>query len=78
MSECGRFHCALLSLGGFPGGVTMAVASFAYLVVPIPGPALYGLRVVQGVALFIASTIVVINFAVDLAYSVLDPRIRYE
>ena len=36
------------------------------------------LPVVQGVALFIASTIVVINFAVDLAYTVLDPRIRYE
>jgi len=36
------------------------------------------LPVVQGVALFIASTIVVINFVVDLAYSVLDPRIRYE
>ena len=36
------------------------------------------LPVVQGVALFIASTIVVINFAVDLTYGVLDPRIRYE
>jgi peptide/nickel transport system permease protein len=36
------------------------------------------LPVVQGVALFIASTIVLINFAVDLAYTVLDPRIRYE
>jgi len=36
------------------------------------------LPVVQGVALFIASTIVVINFVVDLAYTVLDPRIRYE
>jgi ABC-type dipeptide/oligopeptide/nickel transport system permease component len=33
---------------------------------------------VQGVGLFIASTIVVINFAVDLAYGLLDPRIRYE
>ena len=36
------------------------------------------LPVVQGVALFIASSIVVINFAVDLAYGLLDPRIRYE
>jgi peptide/nickel transport system permease protein len=36
------------------------------------------LPVVQGVALFVASTIVVINFAVDLAYGVLDPRIRYD
>jgi ABC-type dipeptide/oligopeptide/nickel transport system permease component len=30
------------------------------------------------VALFVASTIVLINFAVDLAYGFLDPRIRYE
>jgi len=36
------------------------------------------LPVVQGVALFVASVIVVINFAVDLAYGALDPRIRYE
>jgi peptide/nickel transport system permease protein len=36
------------------------------------------LPVVQGVTLFVASSIVVINFAVDLVYGVLDPRIRYE
>ncbi len=36
------------------------------------------LPVVQGVTLFVASVIVVINFAVDLAYGLLDPRIRYE
>jgi len=36
------------------------------------------LPVVQGVTLFVASGIVVINFAVDLAYGFLDPRIRYE
>ena len=36
------------------------------------------LPVVQGVALFVASGIVLINFAVDLAYGFLDPRIRYE
>jgi peptide/nickel transport system permease protein len=36
------------------------------------------LPVVQGVTLFVASCIVVINFAVDVAYGVLDPRIRYE
>jgi peptide/nickel transport system permease protein len=35
------------------------------------------LPVVQGVTLFVASSIVVINFLVDLAYVVLDPRIRY-
>ena len=36
------------------------------------------LPVVQGVALFVASSIVLINFAVDLLYLALDPRIRYE
>jgi peptide/nickel transport system permease protein len=36
------------------------------------------LPVVQGVTLFVASGIVLINFAVDLAYGFLDPRIRYE
>jgi peptide/nickel transport system permease protein len=36
------------------------------------------LPVVQGVTLFVASVIVLINFAVDLAYGALDPRIRYE
>ena len=36
------------------------------------------LPVVQGVTLFVASSIVLINFAVDLAYGMLDPRIRYE
>lgn len=34
------------------------------------------LPVVQGVTLFVATTIVVINFLVDLAYVVLDPRLR--
>jgi len=36
------------------------------------------LPVVQGVSLFVASAIVVINFAVDVAYGFLDPRIRYD
>ncbi len=36
------------------------------------------LPVVQGVTLFVASGIVLINFAVDLAYALLDPRIRYD
>jgi peptide/nickel transport system permease protein len=36
------------------------------------------LPVVQGVTLFVASCIVVINFAVDLSYAWLDPRIRHE
>jgi peptide/nickel transport system permease protein len=36
------------------------------------------LPVVQGVVLFVASTIVAINFAVDILYGFLDPRIRYD
>jgi peptide/nickel transport system permease protein len=36
------------------------------------------LPVVQGVVLFVASGIVVINAAVDVLYGVLDPRIRYD
>jgi peptide/nickel transport system permease protein len=36
------------------------------------------LPVVQGVTLFVAAAIVSINFVVDLAYLVIDPRIRYE
>ena len=36
------------------------------------------LPVVQGVTLLVASTIVTINFLVDLAYTTLDPRIRYD
>jgi peptide/nickel transport system permease protein len=36
------------------------------------------LPVVQGVTLFVAACIVAINFVVDLAYAVLDPRIRYD
>jgi peptide/nickel transport system permease protein len=36
------------------------------------------LPLVQGVTLFVAGTIVLLNFLVDLAYALLDPRIRYE
>jgi peptide/nickel transport system permease protein len=36
------------------------------------------LPVVQGVVLFIAAMIVVINFVIDIAYRYLDPRIHYE
>jgi peptide/nickel transport system permease protein len=33
--------------------------------------------VVQGVVLFVATAFVLVNFAVDLLYLYLDPRIRY-
>jgi peptide/nickel transport system permease protein len=36
------------------------------------------LPVVQGVVLFIAMVIVIINFITDVSYAYLDPRIRYE
>jgi peptide/nickel transport system permease protein len=36
------------------------------------------LPVVQGVVLLVAVTVVGINFVVDVLYTVLDPRIRYE
>jgi peptide/nickel transport system permease protein len=36
------------------------------------------LPVVQGVVLFIAAMIVILNFLTDLAYRYFDPRIRYE
>jgi peptide/nickel transport system permease protein len=36
------------------------------------------LPVIQGVVLFVASVIVTLNFVVDLAYGLLDPRIRHE
>jgi peptide/nickel transport system permease protein len=36
------------------------------------------LPVVQGVTLFVATAIVFINFAVDVAYAFIDPRIKYE
>jgi len=35
------------------------------------------LPVVQGVVLFVASMIVIVNAAVDILYGILDPRIRY-
>jgi peptide/nickel transport system permease protein len=36
------------------------------------------LPVVQGVVLFVAVTVVTLNFVVDVLYTVLDPRIRYD
>jgi MFS family permease len=48
------------------GGVTMALASFGYLLVPIPGPALYGLRIVQGLA-FTSAFVTASTLAAELA-----------
>ncbi len=48
------------------GGFTMALASFAYLAVPGTGPALYLLRVVQGVA-FTSAFVTASTLAAELA-----------
>ena len=48
------------------GAVTMALASFAYLVVSEPGPALFALRVVQGVA-FTSAFVTASTLAAELA-----------
>jgi MFS family permease len=48
------------------GGVVMALASFAYLVVPDVGPALYALRAVQGFA-FTAAFVTASTLAAELA-----------
>lgn len=63
------------------GGSTVVETVFAY-----PGVSYLLLQsifardflVVQGVVLFLALTVVAVNFAVDVLYTVLDPRIRYE
>jgi peptide/nickel transport system permease protein len=36
------------------------------------------LPVIQGIVLFIAVAIVLINFLTDVTYAYFDPRIRYE
>jgi peptide/nickel transport system permease protein len=34
--------------------------------------------IVQNLVMFIAVVVVTVNFIVDMAYAVLDPRIKYE
>ena len=34
--------------------------------------------VVQGVTLVLATLVVLVNLAIDLTYSLLDPRVRYD
>jgi peptide/nickel transport system permease protein len=76
----------VVTVAGIQLGQLMAGAIVLESVFALPGLgrlalgaiAARDLPVVQGVALFVASSIVVINFAVDLAYGALDPRIRYE
>lgn len=68
-----------LQVGGLIGGAVIVEQFFA---LPGIGRLLFesitqrDLVMVQGVVLFIGLTTVLANFAVDLVYSVLDPRIR--
>ena len=76
----------IVTVAGLQLGQLMAGAIILESVFALPGLGRLALGaitardlpVVQGVTLFVASTIVLINFAVDLLYVVLDPRIRYE
>lgn len=68
-----------VNLGALIGGAVIVEKFFA---VPGVGRLLYDsiqgrdLQMVQGVVVFLAIATVLANFAVDLLYSVLDPRIR--
>ncbi|MGQ9734473.1 MAG: ABC transporter permease, partial [Candidatus Bipolaricaulia bacterium] len=70
-----------LQLGGLLAG-TIIIESVFYLPgmgrLVILAIAQRDLPVVQGIVLFIAAVIILVNFAVDLLYGLLDPRIRYD
>ena len=76
----------IVTVAGLQLGQLMAGAIILESVFALPGLGRLALGaitardlpLVQGVTLFVASTIVLINFAVDLLYTVLDPRIRYD
>lgn len=69
-----------LQLGGVISGAIIIEEIFA---LPGVGRLLYqsilqrDLLMVQGIVLFIATAYVVVNFLVDLCYSLLDPRVRH-
>ena len=76
----------ILTVAGIQLGQLMAGSIILESVFALPGLGRLALGaigardlpVVQGVTLFVASAIVAINFAVDLMYATLDPRIRYD
>jgi peptide/nickel transport system permease protein len=76
----------ILTVGGVQLGQLMAGSIILESVFYLPGLGRLALGaisardlpVVQGVVLFVASLIVMINVAVDVFYVVLDPRIKYE
>lgn len=70
-----------LQLGGLLAG-TIIIESVFYLPgmgrLVILAISQRDLPVVQGVVIFIAGVIILVNFLVDLLYGLLDPRIRYD
>jgi peptide/nickel transport system permease protein len=82
----GNAMIPILTVAGIQLGQLMAGSIILESVFALPGLGRLALGaitardlpVVQGVALFVASSIVLINFAVDMLYGVLDPRIRYD
>jgi peptide/nickel transport system permease protein len=74
----------IVTVAGLQLGQLMAGSIIVESVFALPGLgrlalgaiAARDLPVVQGVTLFIASCIVLINFLVDVAYVVIDPRVR--
>ncbi len=77
---------SILTLLGLQLGQLLAGAIIIEFVFHLPGMGDLVLKsisqrdlpVVQGIVLFIAAVIVIVNFTVDLLYGYLDPRIRYE
>lgn len=77
---------SILTLLGLQLGQLLAGAIIIEFVFHLPGMGDLVLKsisqrdlpVIQSIVLFIAAVIVLVNFAVDLLYGYLDPRIRYE
>ena len=69
-----------LQMGSLLGGAVITETIFTWPGIGFQlyrGIALRDVALVQGAALVVATSFVVINLAVDLLYSYLDPRIRY-
>jgi ABC-type dipeptide/oligopeptide/nickel transport system permease component len=69
-----------LQIGSLLGGAVITETIFSWPGIGFQlyrGIALRDVALVQGAALVVATSFVVINLVVDLLYSYLDPRIRY-
>ena len=70
----------LTVMGSLLGGAVITEAIFTWPGIGLQlyrGIALRDVPLVQGAALVVATSFVLINLLVDLLYSYLDPRIRY-